>query len=92
MAREERLVLIIDEFTYLLDNDPGLAGVLQNAWDHQLSQSDLFLILSCSHLGMMQRHIMSYQAPLYGRATRQLNLQPFLFGATSLFFPTYAAD
>jgi AAA+ ATPase superfamily predicted ATPase len=92
LAREERLVLIIDEFTYLLDNDPGLAGVLQNAWDHQLSQSNLFLIISGSHLGMMQRQVLSYQAPLYGRATRQLRLQPFLFGATSLFFPTYAAD
>ncbi len=92
LAQEERLVLIIDEFTYLLDNDPGLAGVLQNAWDHQLSQSDLFLIISGSHLGMMQRQVLSYQAPLYGRATRQLNLQPFLYGATDLFFPTYSAD
>jgi len=91
LAREERLVLIIDEFTYLLDNNPGLAGVLQNAWDHQLSQSNLFLIISGSHLGMMQRQILSYQAPLYGRATRQLSLQPFLFGATNLFFPTYDA-
>jgi AAA+ ATPase superfamily predicted ATPase len=92
LAREERLVLIIDEFTYLLDNDPGLAGVLQNAWDHQLSQSNLFLIISGSHLGMMQRQILSYQAPLYGRATRQLSLQPFLFGATNLFFPAYDAS
>jgi len=92
MAREERLVLIVDEFTYLLDNDPGLAGVLQNAWDHQLSQSDLFLIISGSHLSMMQRQVLSYQAPLYGRASRQLSLQPFLYGATRLFFPNYAAD
>lgn len=92
LAQEERFVLIIDEFTYLLDNDPGLAGMLQNAWDHQLSQSNLFLIISGSHLGMMQRQVLSYQAPLYGRATRQLNLQPFLYGATDLFFPTYNAD
>jgi len=91
LAREQRLVLIIDEFTYLLDNDPGLAGVLQNEWDHQLSQSNLFLVISGSHLGMMQRQVLSYQAPLYGRATRQLRLQPFLFGATSRFFPTYNA-
>lgn len=92
LSRQERLVLIIDEFTYLLDNDPGLAGVLQNAWDHQLGEDNLFLILSGSHMGMMQRHILSYQAPLYGRATRRLKLQPFLYGATTLFFPGYTAD
>jgi AAA+ ATPase superfamily predicted ATPase len=92
LAREERLVLIVDEFTYLLDNDPGLAGVMQNAWDQQLENSNLFLIISGSHLGMMQRQVLSYQAPLYGRATRQSLLQPFTFGATSLFFPDYSAD
>ena len=91
LAREERLVLIIDEFTYLLDNDPGLAGVLQNAWDHELSQRNLLLIISGSHMGMLQRHVLSYQAPLYGRATRQLHLRPFLFGVTSVFFPLYSA-
>lgn len=92
LARRERLVVIIDEFTYLLDNDPGLAGVLQNAWDHQLGESDFFLILSGSHMGMLQQHVLSYQAPLYGRATQRLHLQPFLYGATSLFFPDYTAD
>ncbi len=92
LTQEERLVLIIDEFTYLLDNEPGLAGVMQNAWDQQLGQSNLFLIISGSHLGMMQRQVLSYQAPLYGRATRQSLLQPFAFGATSLFFPDYSAD
>lgn len=92
LARQGRLVLIIDEFTRLLVNDPGLAGVLQNAWDHHLGESDLFLVLSGSHMGMIQRHILSYQAPLYGRATRRMPLQPFLYGATKLFFPNYTAD
>jgi AAA+ ATPase superfamily predicted ATPase len=92
LTQEERLVLVVDEFTYLLDNDPGLAGVMQNAWDQRLGQSNLFLIISGSHLGMMQRQVLSYQAPLYGRATRQFLLQPFTFGATSLFFPEYSAD
>jgi AAA+ ATPase superfamily predicted ATPase len=65
---------------------------MQNAWDQQLENSNLFLIISGSHLGMMQRQVLSYQAPLYGRATRQSLLQPFTFGATSLFFPDYSAS
>ena len=35
---------------------------------------------------------MSYQAPLYGRATAQLRLQPLPFGATARYFPNDDAD
>ena len=91
LAERERLALFIDEFTYLLEVFPGIAGQLQNLWDHLLSQKDLFLCLSGSHLGMMKREFLSYQAPLYGRASAQLHLQPFHFGSTPRFFPNYSA-
>jgi hypothetical protein len=89
LAEQERLALFLDELTYLLEAEPGFAGILQNAWDHSLSKTRLFLTLSGSHLGMMERHTLSYQAPLYGRATAQLRLQPLPFGVTRAFFPDY---
>jgi hypothetical protein len=92
LAQSERLALFIDEFTYLLEIDPSIAGQLQNLWDHTLSQANLFLVICGSHLGMMLRHTLSYQAPLYGRATAQLRLQPLPFGATARYFPRYDAD
>ena len=91
LAEKERLALFIDEFTYLLEVTPGIAGQLQNLWDHLLKQRNLFLCLSGSHLGMMKREFLSYQAPLYGRASAQLHLQPFHFGSTPRFFPNYPA-
>jgi uncharacterized protein len=91
LAESERVALFLDEFTYLLEADPGLAGVLQNAWDHVLKKADLFLALSGSHLGMMKREILSYQAPLYGRATAQLHLMPLPFGATRDYFKGFDA-
>jgi len=39
-----------------------------------------------------QRHALSYQAPLYGRATAQLRLRPLPFGVTKAYFPGYTAD
>ncbi len=92
LAQSERLALFIDEFTYLLEIDPSIAGQLQNLWDHTLSRVNLFLVICGSHLGMMLRHMLSYQAPLYGRATAQLRLQPLPFGATARYFPRYDAD
>lgn len=92
LAEKERLALFVDEFTYLLEIDPSLAAVLQNQWDHLLKQRNLFLVICGSHLGMMERHALAYQAPLYGRATAQLRLQPLPFGVTKAFFPQYTAD
>lgn len=92
LAKEERLCLILDEFTYLLAVEPGIGGIFQNAWDRHLSQSNLFLILSGSHIGMMQRELLSYQAPLYGRATSRVLLPPLPFKATREFFPRYKPD
>jgi AAA+ ATPase superfamily predicted ATPase len=92
LAQQERLAILIDEFTYLLEIDPSLAGTLQNLWDHALRQSNLFLVICGSHMGMMQREFLSYQAPLYGRATSLIHLRPIPFGNTADFFPRYKAD
>ncbi len=92
LAQSERLALLIDEFTYLLEIDPGIAAQLQNLWDHTLSRTNLMLVICGSHLGMMLRHALSYQAPLYGRATAALRLQPLPFGLTTRYFPGYSAD
>ena len=92
MAQNQRIAIIIDEFTYLLESEPGIAGILQNTWDHHLKKTNLFLILSGSHIGMMERGLLSYQAPLYGRATSLLKLQQLPFSATRLFFPGYKPD
>ena len=92
LAQGERLALFVDEFTYLLEVDPSIAGQLQNLWDHTFSRTNLFLVICGSHLGMMLRHTLSYQAPLYRQATAQLRLQPLPFGATARYFPGYDAD
>lgn len=92
IAAEKRFTLIIDEFTYLIALEKGLPGFLQNAWDHTLKQTHLFLIISGSHMGMMEREVLSYQAPLYGRATTRLLLQPLPFKATRGMFPKFRTD
>ncbi|HKJ28511.1 MAG TPA: ATP-binding protein [Anaerolineales bacterium] len=91
IAQNDRFALVLDEFTYLMTLEEGIAGVLQNAWDHHLKKSNIFLIISGSHLGMMERGVLSYQAPLYGRATSRLHLQPLPFKTTHEMFPKYSA-
>ena len=91
LAKNQRMALFIDEFTYLLEVEPSIVGTLQKAWDHWLKRSNLMLTLSGSQMGLMQNQVLSYQAPLYGRATAQLKLPPLPFGVTREFFPNYSA-
>lgn len=90
LARDERLALFIDEVTYLIDADPTLAGTLQKVWDHTLKPTKVKLALSGSQRGLMEKEIISYQAPLYGRATAQIDLPPLPFSVVGEFFPEYS--
>jgi uncharacterized protein len=91
LARNERLAVFVDEFTYILEVTPEIAGMLQNLWDQVLCKTNLLLCVSGSHLGMMKREFLNYQAPLYGRATAQIHLQAMPFGLTRSFFPRHSA-
>lgn len=75
----EKKVLVIDEFPYLVKTDPAFPSILQNAWDEILKNSQVMLILCGSFLGMMQKHALSYDSPLYGRRTAQIRLAPLPF-------------
>ncbi len=92
MATQERLLLILDEFTYAMQANSELPSILQHAWDHQLKSSQLFLVLSGSLAGVIQRTALDYQSPLYGRATARLKLQPLPFGALAEMLPQYHVD
>lgn len=80
---EEKKVLVIDEFPYLVRTNSAFPSILQNAWDEFLKDSNVMVILSGSLIGMMQKHALSYDSPLYGRRTAQMRLTPLSF--TSIY-------
>lgn len=82
-----RPVIVIDEITYLIAGNKSIPSILQKVWDAQLSRSNVFLVLCGSYMGMMEREIIDYQAPLYGRRTGSELLMPLELPAISLFFP-----
>ncbi|MEJ2710588.1 MAG: ATP-binding protein [Anaerolineales bacterium] len=84
------VILILDEFSYAAESDSSLASHLQAAWDHLFKDSNVTIVLSGSHIGMMV-DLMAYQAPLYGRFTAQLPVDPLPFSALSDFLPRYTA-
>ena len=76
---EEKKVLVIDEFPYLVKTNAAFPSILQNIWDEFLKDSNVMLILCGSLIGMMQKYALSYDSPLYGRRTAQIRLMPLSF-------------
>lgn len=76
---EKKKVLVIDEFPYLVKINPAFPSILQKAWDELLKDNNVMLILCGSLIGMMQKHTLSYDSPLYGRRTAQMRLLPLTF-------------
>ena len=75
----EKKVLVIDEFPYLLMVNDSFPSILQNAWDEILKDSNVMLILCGSLISMMKKHALSYESPLYGRRTAQMRIAPLPF-------------
>ena len=86
-AREERLLVILDEFPYLVQADPTLPSVLQKLWDEELRHTQLFLVLCGSSVSFMEGELLAQKSPLYGRRTGQYLLLPFEAREAGLFFP-----
>jgi AAA+ ATPase superfamily predicted ATPase len=85
----QKQVIILDEFTYAIDAYPDLPFKLQAAWDHQLKDKSIMLVLSGSHVGMMAEDVLAPRSPLYGRATGLLKMTPLPFKDVRALFPDY---
>lgn len=73
-AETEPLVLVLDEFQWLVQAQPALPSILQRHWDRwQRAGTRLTLILSGSALTLMDQ-LLAQGSPLFGRA----NYRPLL--------------
>ncbi len=89
-AQEERLVLVLDEFQYLCEDNAALPSLIQRFWDLHGKNSKLFLILCGSQVSFMEREVLAERSPLYGRRTGQLRLMSLSYRDSGYFFPEYS--
>ncbi len=90
-AQRDRLLVVLDEFPYLCEAQPALPSLLQRFWDLEGQHSRLSLVLCGSQVSFMERQLLAQRAPLYGRRTAQLHLQPLGFRDAARFFPQNSA-
>jgi hypothetical protein len=90
LAKTKRIVLVIDEYPYVARASKSLASTLQLLIDKNKDSSKLFLILCGSSMSYMEDHVLAYKAPLYGRRTAQLKINPFDFFEACLYFTRFS--
>ena len=86
LAKDQRLILAIDEYPYVARSSKSLASTLQLLIDKYKDNSKLMLILCGSSMSYMEDHVLAYKAPLYGRRTAQMKILPFDFADTCRYF------
>ena len=91
-SEKVRLILAIDEYPYLAKSDKSFASTLQALIDKYKSHSKLMLILCGSSMSYMQDEVLAYKAPLYGRRTAQMKIEPFSFEESCLFLDGFNSE
>jgi uncharacterized protein len=74
-VHDQPSIVVLDEFPWLLESDPGLDGTLQAVWDRELEKRPVLFILIGSDPAVMES-LSTHGRPLYGRA-RELVVRPF---------------
>ncbi len=87
----EGVIIAIDEFQRLTNID-GAISQLQKFWDEKLSITPSYFILSGSSIGAIRKVALSGNAPLYGRRTATLDLEPLKFLDLFEWFPNCPAE
>ena len=83
------LILVIDEYSYLIKMINGLDSILQNLIDKYKDASKMKLIISGSFIDMM-KDLLEYHNPLYGRFDLIINLKQMDYYDSSKFYNNFS--
>ncbi len=86
----KRFVLAIDEYPYIVSQDPSFPSVLQEFYDH--APNNCFLLLSGSNVSFLEKELQDERSPLYKRKTFEMPLSTLEFDEAISFLGSYGSD
>ena len=87
LARDEKMVFVLDEYPYLRENVKGLDSIMQTLVDKYKESSKLTLIILGSYVEVM-KSLLDKSNPLYGRVDLSIDLKQMDYYEASLFYPS----
>ena len=86
-SKNRQIVIALDEYPYLVETDSATSSVFQKIWDEIIKETNIYLIICGPSIAMMESQVLSEKAPLYGRKTGLLLIEPMSYQASRKFFP-----
>ena len=87
LCRKEPLIVVLDEFPFMIENIPAASSVVQRFIDLSVSGTDTMLIICGSSISVMRREVEEYERPLYGRFDNRMEIGPMPFSDCMRFHP-----
>ncbi|MCD6324597.1 MAG: ATP-binding protein [Desulfurococcales archaeon] len=84
-------LVVIDEFTYWVRVAPRVMSELQLFVDEYLPKTRMLLVLCGSLIGVMERDVLGGGAPLYGRRSFSIKVEPLKPWVLKEFLPNYSS-
>lgn len=78
-SKGKKILLIIDEFPYIAQNNKEILSILQKIWDQHNEQNQIMFVLTGSSLSYIEEEILGSESPLYGRTTAAIKLEVLSF-------------
>lgn len=89
---EDKKILVIDEFPYMVRANRSIPSILQKLWDEVMKNSNVLVILCGSAMSFIEKEILAEKNPLYGRTTGILKMNEMNFYDAVQFVPNYSAE
>ncbi len=78
-SKTKKILLIIDEFPYIAQNNKEILSIMQKIWDQNNENGKLMFVLTGSSLSYMESELLGEDSPLYGRMTSTIKLDSLSF-------------
>ena len=88
LADDRSIVVVLDEFQYLMGSEEGVVSQLNAVWDREMGGRNLTLILCGSEVSTMEA-LAAGDSPLYGRINWRERLRPFDYFDAAGMLPSW---
>jgi AAA+ ATPase superfamily predicted ATPase len=89
--KEDQLIVVLDEFSYLTEVDSSIESLLQELIDTYKEMTSMKFIISGSEIGMYNNHF-SVSKPLFNRQTFSYHLKECDYLESSLYYPKFKPE
>lgn len=87
-SENEKILLVLDEYSYLSDTVKGMDSILQSLIDQYKDSSKMCFVILGSYIDTM-KSLLEHSNPLFGRIDLVIDLKPMDYKEAALFYPNY---